>query len=562
MILNNLSIRNRLFFISIPPLIVTAGILLFLVVQQTDRLMKMEVKSARELIIKNKKSELKNIVDIAYRTVKPIYDASGELSEAVSIMQRMEFGEDGYIFGYDGDSVRVFSGPSEAGIGKSYKNFQDSNGVYLINDLVVAGKKNNYGSGDIFVNYHFPRLGEKVPSAKMSYAIYLKDWNLMIGTGIYIDRIDEEVQIFQNQLLETRDSLITSIAITSIIVIVVILFISIMVVNSILTPLSRVSDSITELCEGNGDLTKRVPVDDRFEMGTLSSNLNQLLESLHNTIHRVYIVAKDVKSETNALADRADKIKEVMVKQHSEVDLVASAATQMSASAVEISRNAENAASAAKEVDDNGDRALEKVQRSSQEMAHLVKEITRACDVVSDVGTDVEGIVAILQVIESIAEQTNLLALNAAIEAARAGEQGRGFAVVADEVRNLASKTQGSTDEIQQMITKLQDSSHSAVKVMGQSIELSDSAEGSVNESSSALNEIASSVGVITDMNTQIATAAEEQSAVVKDISQRIVEISDQTSGLNEIAMLNNDAAEMLKHKTKDLEDIVGQFKL
>ncbi|GLS27642.1 methyl-accepting chemotaxis protein [Marinibactrum halimedae] len=562
MFLKKLSIRHRLFFISIAPLVVTALILLMVAIQQINNLMTTEVQSAEEMLVEAKKQELKNIVDMAYRTVKPLYEKGGSRFEAVQIMKNMEFGPDGYLFGYDSDSIRIFSGSSSTNIGESYRDFKDANGVYLINDLVKASKNNRLGSGDEFITYHFPRLGETVPAEKLSYAIYLEKWDLMIGTGIYIDRIDEEIKVFERYILEARNNLVTSISITSGVLIIIMVFISITVVNSILTPLCTVSNSIAKLSRGNGDLTQRVPVQDKFETGELANNLNGLLESLQQTMKRVYQVASDVKTETDALAERADRIKDVSVQQHTEIDLVASATTEMSASSHEVSNNAENAANATRGADDNGKHALEKVQRSSDEMEQLVKEMSKASDVVKEVGDDVENIGAILQVIESIAEQTNLLALNAAIEAARAGEQGRGFAVVADEVRNLASKTQGSTEEIQQMISKLQTGSRSAVQVMEQSIKRSSAAEESVTETSSALNEIASSLGVITDMTSQIATASEEQSLVGSDISKRIVEISEQTAGLNDIALQNNHAAEVLRSKTKELEDIVGQFKL
>ena len=191
----------------------------------------------------------------------------------------------------------------------------------------------------------------------------------------------------------------------------------------------------------------------------------------------------------------------------------------MVSSSNEVLSNAKSAAEAAQSANSHGMTALDKVKKSSLEMSELIVEINKANDVVKGVGDDVQNISAILQVIESIAEQTNLLALNAAIEAARAGEQGRGFAVVADEVRNLASKTQGSTEEIQQMIVKLQNGSKSAVEAMQLSMSSSANAESSVSESLSALNDIAESVAVITDMNSQIASAAAEQNEVGEDLS-------------------------------------------
>ncbi|WJG10107.1 methyl-accepting chemotaxis protein [Aliiglaciecola sp. LCG003] len=560
--LNKLSIRHRLFLGTIVPILITAIALLSVTFIEIGNLVESEVKSATTLLKDAKKGELKNVVDMAYKTIRPIYESGGSREDAVKLMQRMEFGSDGYIFGYDGDSVRVFSGSGDAGIGKSYKEFKDVNNVFLINDLVSAGRKNGFGSGNEFVTYHLPRQDEKIASPKLSYAIYLPNWDLMIGAGIYIDSIDKEVQVFEHKIKEVRTSIMTTTIIISLIVIALMIVASIYIVASILTPLNTVSESIQKLGVGNGDLTQRVPVQDKFETGMLAENLNRFLTSLQQDMLRVTSVAKDVNQATDLLVTQADSINQVSEQQRDAIELVASASTQMSSSAQEVSHNAENAAEAARKANSYGDVALEKVNKSSTEMGVLMNEIGKASKVVEDVGTDVENISAILQVIESIAGQTNLLALNAAIEAARAGEQGRGFAVVADEVRNLASKTQGSTEEIQQMIHKLQTGSRSAVDAMERSMKSSDAAEKSVVETSNSLSDIANSVGIITDMNAQIATASEEQCLVGSDIGRRIVEISEQTSGLSEIARQNNQTSETLRSKASELGAIVAKFKL
>ena len=205
---------------------------------------------------------------------------------------------------------------------------------------------------------------------------------------------------------------------------------------------------------------------------------------------------------------------------------------------------------------------MQSVEQSCHEMSLLLNELSATEEVVTQVGDDVENISAVLLVIESIAGQTNLLALNAAIEAARAGEQGRGFAVVADEVRNLASKTQGSTEEIQNMITKLQSGSRAAVIVMSDSKQRSNETEKSISATAVSLGEISKSVATMNNLNVQIATAAREQSIVGKEISQRIIDISSQTTELSSIAVKNGKTAENLRQKTAELEGLVGQFKV
>lgn len=559
---NKFSIRLRLFFVSLFPLVITCIALLSIIYVQLNGLVKTETQVANTLLTEGKKAELKNIIGLAYSTIKPLYESGKTRKEGVELLKRMEFGADGYIFGYDSDSIRVFSGSGSAGIGNSYKDFKDENEVYLINDLVKAAKRNNLGNGDNFVVYHFPRPNEKIAAPKLSYSIYLEEWDLMIGAGIYIDTIEKSASMFEEQVKDVSLTLITSVFIISTVLIICMILISISIVNSILSPLNSVSESIRTLSEGHGDLTKRVPVKDKFETGKLAENLNSLLSSLQDNMTRVFKVAEDLGKETDLLVEQADNVMSVSGNQQAAIELVAAASTEMVSSSNEVLHNAKSAADAANSANSHGIIALEKVKKSSSEMSELIIEINKANDVVQVVGDDINSISAILQVIESIAEQTNLLALNAAIEAARAGEQGRGFAVVADEVRNLASKTQGSTEEIQQMIIKLQNGSKSAVEAMQYSISSSTSAEASVSESSTALKDIAESISVITNMNVQIASASEEQNEVGSDIGKRIVDISTQTYGLKEIAEQNNKTSGALREKAGELDKIVSQFKL
>ncbi len=559
---DKISVRNRLLLVSIVPLLLSTIVMVLLIQSKLDNLIDKEVETAETLLLDTKKAELKTIMQIAYATIKPIYESGGSRDDAVALMRRMEFGEDGYIFGYDANAIRIFSGSSDARVGDSYADFQDVNGVYLIRDLITAGKRNGVGSGNEFVNYHFPRLGQTKAVAKLSYALYLDRWDLMIGTGVYIDQIEKQVSTFSAQSSASEAELLTSIIVAAIIILIALIFASVVVMSSILTPLKAVTDSIQRLSSGNGDLTQRLPVKDNFELGQLSSSLNGLLESLSHLILSVKNVSKSVKSESGKLASEVIRIEEVSARQHKEIEQVATATTQMSQTAQQVSNNAGSAASAAQQADDNGKAALVKVEDSCREMDQLKSEMEKASEVVKQVGHDVENISAVLQVIENIAEQTNLLALNAAIEAARAGEQGRGFAVVADEVRNLASKTQGSTEEIQEMIAKLQNGSRSAVSVMESNISRSDSVEHSIADTSTSLGEIAGSIETMTSVNTQIAAAAEEQSVVGTDISQRIVEISEQTTELSQIAVNSSRNAEKMSEVTQDLEQIVNQFKV
>jgi methyl-accepting chemotaxis protein len=236
--------------------------------------------------------------------------------------------------------------------------------------------------------------------------------------------------------------------------------------------------------------------------------------------------------------------------------------TEMTASAHDVSDNANQAASSAQQVDTNAGEAMTTVSSAVHSVEQLANEIGQASEVIKRLEGDVQNISSALSVIQGIAEQTNLLALNAAIEAARAGEQGRGFAVVADEVRQLASRTQQSTGEIHEMIERLKNGSDAAVSAMDSSQERSTEAVSGANAASDALQLIKESIQHIMDMNALIATATEEQSHVGQEISQRVVHIADQSSQSAGLAQENRAGSVNLNERAEQLETLVQRFKL
>lgn len=558
----NLSIKQKLLLISVLPVVLIGGIMSILSIYQVNEQAEARLESSRTVMIQDRENEVKALVEMAVSLVKPIYDRGGSIDEATALLKRFKYGESGYVFGYDDQGIRVFNGENPARLGDSFWDLKDSNGVYLIRELVKAGKRNGFANGDEFVTYYFPKLGGDTPYPKLSYSAYFPDWELMIGTGFYIDEVEEELAVIEETVYASRNRLVTFLILTCIVLGAIAFVVGLMVRKSITKPLDEVNLSIRELAQGNGDLTRKVIVDDKFEIGRLAGNVNDLLANLHKMMCMIRDLSSDMEKETVRLSDGAHNVDNIAAEQQSNTDQIATAVTELSVSSQSVTSHANDASKAAQEAEEQGELAGKTVADTVSSMNQLVEEIGRASDVVKRVGGDVEGIVSLLQVIENIAAQTNLLALNAAIEAARAGEQGRGFAVVADEVRSLASKTQSSTEQIQDMIQRLQTGSESALKTMEASITQSQKTQQQVAETQSALLVIAKATQTINGMNAQIAAAAHEQSEVSADISARVNEVNEHTSQLAQASADNKQVCNVFNDKTQRLDKLVGQFKL
>ena len=323
----NLSIKQKLLLISIVPVLILGGVMTFFSVFQVNQQAQDRLTSSREVMINDREKEVKALLEMAVSLVQPIYENGGSIEEAASLLRQFQFGESGYIFGYTDEGVRVFNGQSPDRIGESFWDLQDSNGVYLIRELVEAGKKNGLATGNHYVTYHFPKPGEREPHPKLSYSAYFPDWQLMIGTGFYIDEVDRELAVIEDAVFSSRNHLVTLLIVSCILLGAVSFVIGLLVRRSITRPLDEVNSSIKKLAQGNGDLTRKVAVDDQFEIGTLADNVNQLLANLHQMMCMIRDVTKDIEQETTHLDGRASDLNVIAEEQQSNTDQIATAVT-------------------------------------------------------------------------------------------------------------------------------------------------------------------------------------------------------------------------------------------
>ena len=332
--------------------------------------------------------------------------------------------------------------------------------------------------------------------------------------------------------------------------------------RSITRPIRTANAMLRDIAEGEGDLTRRLEVHSNDEVGELAGNFNRFVANLQATISRVAAVSAKVNEAGGLLSDAANDASSIVSRQRGETEQVAAAINEMAATIHEVAGNASAAAGAADEADGEAVEGRAKVMDTVAAIRDLAADVEKSSEVISRLKSESENIGTVLDVIKGIAEQTNLLALNAAIEAARAGEQGRGFAVVADEVRSLAQRTQESTQEIEKMIDSLQGGANDAEAVMGQSRERAQATVEQASNAGASLESIAASVGTIRDMNTQIATASEEQSAVAEEVNKNIAAIHGASEEV-ELGTANmQQASGELSQHASELQQVVARFRI
>lgn len=349
--------------------------------------------------------------------------------------------------------------------------------------------------------------------------------------------------------------------ISSLVFAVAIIGFIVLILKNILLSLTKLSNLMQDV-ESNNNLTIRCTNKSNDEIGMMSFSFNNMLEKFEALVQQINSSSTQLATASEEVSSVSQESTNGIMQQRTETDMIATAMNEMNATVSEVATSAEAAAGAAQSANNDAQGGSQIVSSTAQTIAQLASDVSDASEVIHQLESDSENIGTILDVIKNIAEQTNLLALNAAIEAARAGEQGRGFAVVADEVRTLASRTQESTQEIEDMITKLQTGAKQAVEVMGKGRDQAIKGEEQAKEASDSLESIARAVSTINEMNTQIASAAEEQSATADEMNKNIVNISQVSEQTANGSQQTTAAANELAQLANDLQELISQFKI
>ena len=538
-------IQYRIWFMQVIAFICLAVLMFIMMTQEKD--------SFRE----QKKNELNNII----HTVVEMLDGldqevqSGRMAmeqaqqQALNVIRNMRYGQDNqdYFWVMDTSGVYLMHPIVESIVGKNGSVFNDKKGNRIFDDL--PGDLRNYGK--TYAEFYWPRPGSDIPVEKMGMIIAYKNWNWAIGSGFYIDDIEA---VFWKKV-------VTNLTFAAIIILVM-LSIAWILARSITRPLEETVSALKDISEGNGDLTKRLPVAGEDEITRLTRYFNGFVEKVHGVIGQVNTASSSVSGSAERLSAITEEGHRSTELQAKETDQVATAVQQMSATVHEVAQNAGRAAEGATQADQEAKQGKAQVEKTITAINKLSDQVSGSAQVIQRLHSDSENIGSVLEVIRGVAEQTNLLALNAAIEAARAGEQGRGFAVVADEVRTLAQRTQESTDEIQAMIEKLQSAAQEAVRSMDASMKSTQETIEIAQQAGVSLDSILQAVESIRGMNDMIASAAEEQSLVAEEINRNVVNIVDLSQTSAQSIQQVNQSSDELAGQADSLHNLVGQFRI
>ena len=541
--LRNMSISRRLWMILIVAVLMLMTLGLLMLKQIHDDLY--QAKSQKTQHVVQTASGILNFYHGLETTGVLTREAAQK--QALSVVRGLRYDQNEYFWINDLTPVMIMHPANPKLDGQNLSAIRDPDGFAIFNEFVTLAKAKGVG----MVDYRWPKPGAAEPVAKTSYIQLFEPWGWIIGSGVYVDDVQAQFrgQVWKASLIGLGIALIMALLV-------------VLIARSIVRPLQEAVQAMANIASGESDLTRSLDTHGQDEVTQLSRHFNTFTAKLRQVVSQLQVCANALAQSSAELGSNASQAHDRSQQQSQQMELVATAINEVTYGVQDVAKNAEHAASEMRDAQTQAEQGQVNIDGSLQQIDALSGTISQAVEVIRTLSTESTQIGGVLEVIRSIAEQTNLLALNAAIEAARAGEQGRGFAVVADEVRLLAQRTQKSTAEIQNMIERLQGHSEAAVKVISDSHQASQLTIEQAGQAGASLNAIGQALRNLNGLNASIASATLQQAHVVEDINQNVTQAAGLSHSTALAAQQSSEASVHLKDLSEELNGLLRQFKV